>query len=137
MGIAKNRDLNNREITFVCLKIKEFYDHEKGQFLHGGRQQVKKRYEKANMGVSIISIVRYATEMRDHKRATTDILLSEAPGVDLTPNGKGKCGANEKLTPDLRDGYRKIMEKYAYSWRYLTRKSLQSDLQVATRLLDY
>ena len=42
MAPSKNRNLNIHERTFVCLKIKEFYDRDNGVFFHGGRKEVKK-----------------------------------------------------------------------------------------------
>ena len=128
MAITKNRNLNDRERTYVCLKIKEFYDHRNGVFLRGGRQEVKKRCDRANIGVSIDTIRRYAREMRDQERAATDVPSGEVSGVDLSPNLRGKCGAKTKLTPTLQEGYRKVIERYAYSWRYLTRRELQREL---------
>ena len=43
MTPTKNRNLDIHERTYVCLKIKEFFDHEKGAFCRGGRREVKKR----------------------------------------------------------------------------------------------
>ena len=119
MAPTKSRNLNDHERTYVCLKIKEFYDHRNGVFLRGGRQEVKKRCDRANIGISIDTIRRYAREMRDQERAATDLPSGEASGVDLSPNRRGKCGAKTKLTPTLQEGYRKVIERYAYSWRYL------------------
>ena len=66
--------------------------------------------------------------MRDQERAATDLPSGEASGVDLSPNRRGKCGATTKLTPTLQEGYRKVIERYAYSWRYLARRELQREL---------
>ena len=128
MAPTKSRNLNDCERTYVCLKIKEFYDHRNGVFLRGGRQEVKKRCDRANIGISIDTIRRYAREMRDQERAATDLPSGEASGVDLSPNRRGKCGAKTKLTPTLQEGYRKVIERYAYSWRYLARRELQREL---------
>ena len=55
------------------IKIKEFYDQEKGDaFYRGGRGEVKKRCDKANIVLSMDTIRRYAREMRDQDRAATD-----------------------------------------------------------------
>jgi hypothetical protein len=129
MAPTKSRNLNDHERTYVCLKIKEFYDHRNGVFLRGGRQEVKKRCDRANIGISIDTIRRYAREMRDQERAATDLPSGEASGVDLSPNRRGKCGAKTKLTPTLQEGYRKVIERYAYSWRYLARRELQRELR--------
>ena len=111
MAPTKSRNLNDHERTYVCLKIKEFYDHRNGVFLRGGRQEVKKRCDRANIGISIDTIRRYAREMRDQERAATDLPSGEASGVDLSPNRRGKCGAKTKLTPTLQEGYRKVIER--------------------------
>ena len=58
--------------TYVCLKIKEFYDRENGVFFHGGRKEVKKSCDRANIVASMERIKRYAREMRDQDRAATD-----------------------------------------------------------------
>ena len=136
MAPTKSRNLNDRERTYVCLKIKEFYDHRNGVFLRGGRQEVKKRCDRANIGISIDTIRRYAREMRDQERAATDLPSGEASGVDLSPNRRGKCGAKTKLTPTLQEGYRKVIERYAYSWRYLTRRELQRELFKETHCIS-
>ena len=114
MAPTKSRNLNDHERTYVCLKIKEFYDHRNGVFLRGGRQEVKKRCDRANIGISIDTIRRYAREMRDQERAATDLPSGEASGVDLSPNRRGKCGAKTKLTPTLQEGYRKVIEVCIY-----------------------
>ena len=66
--------------------------------------------------------------MKSQERAATDVPSGEALGVDLSPNRRGKCGAKTKLTPTLQEGYRKVIERYAYSWRYLARRELQREL---------
>ena len=97
MASTKNRDLNDRERTYVCLKIKEFYDHRSGEFLHGGRQEVKKRCDRANIGVSIDTIRRYAREMRDQERVDLGCLSTYLlqvffwVGVQLILNRGSSC----------------------------------------------
>lgn len=128
MAPSKNRNLNIHERTFVCLKIKEFYDRENGVFFHGGRKEVKKLCDRANIVASMETIKRYAREMRDQERAAADAPLGEASGVDLSSNRSGGCGAKSKITSTLQEGYRKVIERYAHSWRYLTRRELQREL---------
>ena len=89
---------------------------------------MKKRCDRANISVSIDTIKRYVREMRDQERVATDVPSGEASGVDLSPNMRGKCGAKTKLTPTLQEGCRKAIERYAYSWRRLTRRELQREL---------
>ena len=134
MAPSKSRNLITHERTYVCLKIKEFYDQEKGAFCRGGRGEVKKRCDKANIVLSMDTIRRYAREVRDQDRAATDAPPGEASGVDLSSNGKGKRGVKSKLTPTLQEGYRNVIERYAYSWRRLTRRELQKELLKETGL---
>ena len=98
MAPGKNRNLNIHERTYDCLKIKELYDQQKGAFCRGGRGEVKKRCDKANIVLSMDTIRRYAREMRDQERAAADAPRGEASGVDLSSNIKGKCGAKVKYT---------------------------------------
>ena len=67
------------------------YDQEKGAFCRGGRCEVKKRCDRANIVLSMDTIRRYAREMRDQERAAADAPLGEASGVDVSPNRGGKC----------------------------------------------
>ena len=127
MAPSKNRNLNIYERTYVCLKIKEFYDRENGIFFHGGRKEVKKSCDRANIVASMERIKRYAREMRDQERAAADAPLDEALGVDLSSNRSGRYGGKSKLTSTLQKGYRKVIERYAYSWRYLTGRELRRE----------
>ena len=70
--------------------------------------------------------------MRDQERAAADAPLDEALGVDLSSNRSGRYGGKSKLTSTLQEGYRKVIERYAHSWRYLTRRELQRELLKAT-----
>ena len=72
------------------------YDQEKGAFCRGGRCEVKKRCDRANIVLSMNTIRRHAREMRDQERAAADAPPGEASGVDLSSNIKGKCGAKVK-----------------------------------------
>ena len=61
------------------------------------------------------TIRRYAREMRDQKRAAADASPGVASDVHLSSNRRRKCGVKSKLTPALQEGYRKVVERYAYS----------------------
>ena len=89
---------------------------------------MKKLCDEANLVASMETIKRYAREMRDQERAAADAPLGEASGVDLSSNRCGRRGAKSKLTSTLQKGYRKVIERYAYSWRYLTGRELRREL---------
>ena len=65
MAPSKSRNLTTHERAYVCLKIKELYDQEKGAFCRGGKDEVKKRCDKANIVLSMDTIKRSVETVAD------------------------------------------------------------------------
>ena len=50
-------------------------------------------------------------------------------GMDLGACRVGKCGRKSKLTDPVKEVYREIVSRFAYSWTYLSVATLQEELR--------
>ena len=83
------------------------------------------------MRLSAQKLKRYTAEMKAQeafaKKEWKD--NGHVAGHDFSPNRKGRCGRPTLLTDALKDSYRKIIERYAYTWKCLSRLKLKSELR--------
>ena len=67
MAPGKSRSLATHERAYVCLKTKELYDQDEGAFCRGGRGEMKKRCDKANIVLSMDTIKRSVETVADSR----------------------------------------------------------------------
>ena len=80
------------------------------------------------MRLSEITLKRYAAEMKAQEAFAKKEWNENCrvAGQDFSVNRKGRCGRPSMLTNELKDSHRKIIERYANSWKYLSQRKLKS-----------
>ena len=127
MGRGKN--LTNNERATVHTLMKKNWSYEQNPFKHKGRSLTLKECEMYGVRLSEQSLKRYAAGMKAQEAFSKWKDNGRMAGHDFSPNRKGRCGRPTLLTDELKDLYRKIIERYAHSWKCLSRRKLRSELR--------
>ena len=136
--MGRGKDLTNNERATVHTLMKKNWNYEQNQFKHRGRSLTLKECEMYGVRLSEQSLKRYAAEMKAQEAFSKKEWKDNGrmAGHDFSLNRKGRCGRPTLLTDELKDSYRKIIERYAYSWKYLSRRKLRSELRKDGRNLS-
>ena len=77
------------------------------------------------------TVKRIAQEMRNQEHLN-DLVFQKTgrvSGVSFSPNKKGKVGRITKLTAEVKEAYRTVVTRYAYSWTTLSEGKLKKELE--------
>ena len=130
VGMGKGRDLTTQERAVVHTKIKQFWNYEKKQIMHGKVLEIRKLSAESGVPCSERTVKRIAGEMKLQEQMNYEVYAEtgQVGGLDFTPNKKGKCGRISKLTEVVKEAYRTIIQRYAYSWTRLSEGKLKWEL---------
>ena len=103
--MGKGKDLSGEERAIVHSKIKQFWNYDKKQIMHGKVFEIRKLSAQSGVPCSAITVKRIAGEMKLQEQVN-DLIFAETgqvSGLDFTPNKKGKCGRISKLTEEVKE----------------------------------
>ena len=120
--MGRGGDLTSQERAFVHNKIMQNWDSEKRQIKVGGREKIIKACIKGGVRVATTTVKRIAREAKRQEEESENHFLNtgEFKGMDHSACRKGKCGRISKLTEPVKEVYREIISRYAFSWTRLS-----------------
>ena len=121
--MGKGRDLSASERAIVHSKIKQFWNYEKKQIMHGKVFEIRKLSAQSGVPCSDRTVKRLAGEMKLQEQKNDEVFAEngQVSGLDFTPNRKGNCGRKTLLTEEVKEAYRSIIRRYAHSYRSIIR----------------
>ena len=116
--MGRGGDLTSPERAFVHNKIMQNWDSEKRQIKVGGRKKIIEACVKGGVRVAVSTIKRFAQEAKLQEEESEKHFLNTGgfKGMDHSACRKGKCGRISKLTEPVKEVYREIISRYAFSW---------------------
>ena len=128
--MGRGRDLTTTERAMVHSKIKIFWDYENKKIKHGKVFEIRKLCAQSGVPCSGITVKRIAGEMKLQEQKNDEVFAEngQVSGLDFTPNRKGNCGRISKLTEEVKEAYRNIIQRYAHSWTRLSEGKLTDEL---------
>ena len=98
--------------------------------MHGKVFEIRKLSAKSGMPCSDKTVRRIASEMKLQEQKNDEVFAEtgQVGGLDFTHNKKGKCGRPSKLTEEVKEAYRTIIQRYAHSWTRLSEGKLMEEL---------
>ena len=107
------------------------WDSEKRQIKVGGREKIIKACIKGGVRVAATTVKRIAREAKRQEEESENHFLNtgEFKGLDYSACRKGKCGRISKLTEPVKEVYRDIISRYAFSWTRLSEAKLWEELK--------
>ena len=129
--MGRGGDLTSQERAFVHNKIMQNWDSEKRQIKVGGREKIIKACIKGGVRVAATTVKRIAREAKRQEEESENHFLNtgEFKGMDHSACRKGKCGRISKLTEPVKEVYRDIISRYAFSWTRLSEAKLWEELK--------
>jgi hypothetical protein len=106
-------NLSDKARVGIITECFKHFNSNTNRIRYGGYYYVKQKYP--NVGMSTIRLV--FSDFLKHRK--------------FTSLKKGKVGRKSKLTPELREQYRRIMQDYANMWIRTTTVILQKELRDA------
>ena len=124
--MGRGGDLTSQERAFVHNKIMQNWDSEKRQIKVGGREKIIKACIKGGVRVAATTVKRIAREAKRQEEESENHFLNtgEFKGMDHSACRKGKRGRISKLTEPVKEVYRDIISRYAFSWTRLSEAKL-------------
>ena len=129
--MGRGPDLAAEERASLHSKSKEHWDYTRREIRDGGVTKIQESCERCGLKVSRRTISRVVTEMNRQERLSDERLkeASEFTGVSYEANRVGAVGRKTKLTPELTETYREIVQRYAYSFTYLSVRQMKTELE--------
>jgi len=106
------RDISPRKRNTIAIKAQGYIDQSTGRLIHKGLRALVNELNDSGMKVSRGSVKTILTKFLRQKLASN--LTFEFPN-----KRNGNCGRKSKLTNDIKDVYKEIINEYAHSWRYI------------------
>ena len=132
--MGRGKDLTSNERTTVHSLIKKCWSYDLNQFKHKGRLLTRKDCLEYGAQLSEVCIKKYAQEMKAQEAfAKSEWKRNRRVACqNFSANRKGRRGRPSLLTNELKESYRKTIERHAYSWRRLSIRKLRSELRWET-----
>ena len=129
--MGRGRDLTDQERSFVLSKVMQSWNSELRQIKAGGRKKILQACIKGGVRVcegTIRNIAREA-KLQEEESERHFLKTGKFKGINLGSCREGKCGRKSKLTDEVKEAYREIVSRFAYSWTYLSEATLQEELR--------
>ena len=130
--MRRGRDLTDPERAFVHQnKIMQNWDSKLRQIKEGGRKKILEACVNGGVRVSEATVKRIAREAKCQEEESEKHFLNtgEVKGMDHSASRKGKRGRISKLTEQVKEVYREIISRYAFSWTRLSEAKLWEELK--------
>ena len=118
--MGRGGDLTDQERSFVLSKVMQNWNSELRQIKAGGRKKILQACIKGGVRVcegTIKSIAREA-KLQEEESERYFLKTGEFKGINIGACRKGKCGRKSKLTDEVKEVYREIVSRFAYSWTF-------------------
>jgi hypothetical protein len=129
--MGRGGDLTDHERSFVFNKIMQNWNSELKQIKVGGRKKIIQACVEGGVRVCESTINRVAREakLQEEESERHFQKTGKFKGMNLGACREGKCGKKSKLTDEVKEAYREIVSRFAYSWTYLSEATLQEELK--------
>ena len=129
--MGRGGDLTDHERSFVFNKIMQNWNSELKQIKVGGRKKIIQACVEGGVRVCESTINRVAREakLQEEESERHFQKTGKFKGMNLGACREGKCGRKSKLTDEVKEAYREIVSRFAYSWTYLSEATLQEELK--------
>ena len=129
--MGRGGDLTDHERSFVFNKIMQNWNSELKQIKVGGRKKIIQACVEGGVRVCESTINRVAREakLQEEESERHFQKTGKFKGMNLGACREGKCGRKSKLTDEVKEVYREIVSRFAYSWTYLSEATLQEELK--------
>ena len=101
---GKGRDLTTSERAFVHSKIKQFWNYEKKQIMHGKNLEIRKLSAQSGVPCSQRTVERIAGEIKLQEQMNDEVFAEtgQVSGLDFTPNKRESVEEFRNLPPSLK-----------------------------------
>ena len=129
--MGRGGDLTDQERSFVLSKVMQNWNSELRQIKAGGRKKILQACIKGGVRVCEGTIRNVAREakLQEEESERHFLKTGKFKGINLGSCREGKCGRKSKLTDEVKEAYREIVSRFAYSWTYLSEATLQEELR--------